>query len=67
MLRDYFSECGFMFKDKSQVKIISGKEEALFAWISANYLENNFVTLMGNGHLSAFLLSLVIFIDYFIF
>ena len=42
-VRDYFRlESGFLFTNDSQVKIISGREEALNAWISANYFENNF-------------------------
>ena len=34
-----------MFTNDSQVQIISGKDEALDAWISANYIENNFNTV----------------------
>lgn len=41
-IRDYFRSTGFRMDDNSQVKIISGKEEAISGWISANYIENNF-------------------------
>lgn len=41
-IRDYFRSTGFRVDDNSQVKIISGKEEAISGWISANYIENNF-------------------------
>jgi len=41
-IREYFRSTGFLFKDNRQVQIISGKEEALNAWISTNYIERNF-------------------------
>lgn len=42
LIREYFSSSGFLFEKDSQVKSIDGREEALSAWIAANYLENNF-------------------------
>lgn len=42
MIRDYFKSTGFLFQNDTQVRIISGFDEALDAWITANYLENNF-------------------------
>ena len=44
-IQDYFRSTEFMFTNDSQVQIISGKDEALDAWISANYIENNFNTV----------------------
>lgn len=41
MIREYFSSSGFLFEKDSQVRAINGREEALNAWIAANYLENN--------------------------
>jgi hypothetical protein len=41
-IRSYFKTTGFLFSNDSQVDILSGKDEALNAWISANYIENNF-------------------------
>ena len=33
-----------MYKNQSQARILSGQEEGINAWISANYFENNFDT-----------------------
>lgn len=33
---------GFLFKNDSQVRILSGQEEGTDAWISANYYQDNF-------------------------
>ncbi|CAF0993809.1 unnamed protein product [Brachionus calyciflorus] len=41
-IRDYFNQTGFLYLDEQQVKTISGKDEALNAWITANFLSNNF-------------------------
>lgn len=45
LIREHFSSSGFLFERESQVKSIDGRDEALSAWIAANYLENNFVKL----------------------
>ncbi|CAF0780681.1 unnamed protein product, partial [Brachionus calyciflorus] len=42
-IRDHFSKSEFLFKSNDQVKIIDGKDEGLFAWISANYFANKFL------------------------
>ncbi|RNA42204.1 ectonucleoside triphosphate diphosphohydrolase 1 isoform X1 [Brachionus plicatilis] len=42
MIRHYFNQSGFLYKNESQVETISGKDEALNAWITANFLANNF-------------------------
>jgi Golgi nucleoside diphosphatase len=36
------NKTGYLFTNESQVKVITGKDEALDAWITANYLEKNF-------------------------
>lgn len=41
-IREYFSELNFLYKNSSQVRIISGQEEGTNAWISANYYLNYF-------------------------
>jgi len=41
-VRDYFKSLDYIFKNSSQARIISGKDEGTNAWISANYFENNF-------------------------
>ena len=41
-IRDFFNKTGFLYQDESQVQIISGRNEAINAWIAANYIENNF-------------------------
>lgn len=41
-IRDYFSTTEFMFSDPKQVKIIDGKDEALFAWVSTNYFLDSY-------------------------
>ena len=42
-IRDYFKrKTSFLFKNSSQVRIISGQEEGTNAWISANYYLNYF-------------------------
>ena len=41
-VRDYFAGLDFLFKNSSQARILSGQEEGINAWISANYFENNF-------------------------
>lgn len=41
-VKAYLSSVGFLLNDDSQVQIISGKEEAVNAWIAANYMEKNF-------------------------
>lgn len=43
--REYFRTTGFLFKNDTQARIITGQEEGADAWISANYFENNFVRL----------------------
>jgi len=40
--REYFRTTGFLFKNDTQARIITGQEEGADAWISANYFENNF-------------------------
>lgn len=35
--REYFASSEFLFKNDSQVRIISGQEEGINAWISINY------------------------------
>ena len=41
-VKDYFKTLDFLFKNMSQARIISGAEEGIDAWISANYYQNNF-------------------------
>ena len=41
-IRNYFSKTGYLFNDNNQVIILTGREEVINAWISANYFENNF-------------------------
>lgn len=43
-IRDYFNttQKGFIFNNASQVRIITGQEEGINAWISVNYFQNNF-------------------------
>jgi hypothetical protein len=41
-VRDYFNTTGFLLQKPTQVKILSGIDEAIMAWISANYFEKNF-------------------------
>ncbi|CAF0750987.1 unnamed protein product [Brachionus calyciflorus] len=43
-IRDHFAKSEFLFKSNDQVKILTGKEEGLYAWISANYFANKFTT-----------------------
>ncbi|CAF0751002.1 unnamed protein product [Brachionus calyciflorus] len=42
LIREHFSESEFLFKSKDQVKIIDGKDEGLYGWISANYFAEKF-------------------------
>lgn len=42
LIRQYFNQSGFLYENESQVQTISGKDEALNAWITANFLDNNF-------------------------
>lgn len=44
-VRDYFSSLGFLYKNSSQVRLLSGSEEGINAFISANYFENNFAIM----------------------
>lgn len=41
-IREYLRGTGFLFKNDSQVRILSGQEEGTDAWISANYYQDNF-------------------------
>lgn len=41
-IREYFKETDFLFKNDSQVRILTGQEEGNNAWISANYFQDNF-------------------------
>lgn len=36
-VRTYFTESGYIYKD-DRIRIMSGEEEGIFGWISANYL-----------------------------
>lgn len=36
-IRDYFSTTEFFISGRDHVKIISGNDEAVFAWVSTNY------------------------------
>ena len=42
LIREYFNQTGFLYEHESQVQTISGKDEALNAWITANFLDKNF-------------------------
>lgn len=48
-VKSYFKNSGFYYDDsnpnKQQVKILTGQEEALYAWMASNYLENQFVKI----------------------
>jgi hypothetical protein len=46
MLRDYFKTTKYLFKNDSQVRSLSGKEEGINAWIAANYFAGNFKVLL---------------------
>lgn len=48
-IKEYLSTLGFLLNGNSQVQVISGKEEAINAWISANYIEQNFKEHKTNG------------------
>ena len=41
-IRSYFNKSGYSFKKQEQVKIITGQEEGIFAWIASNHLGNKF-------------------------
>lgn len=41
-IRDHFSKSGYLYKSDDQVKIIDGKDEGIYAWISANYFSEKF-------------------------
>ena len=41
-IRNYFKKTGYSFKKPEQVKIITGQEEGIFAWIASNHLGNKF-------------------------
>ncbi|CAF1010725.1 unnamed protein product, partial [Brachionus calyciflorus] len=42
-IRNHFSKSEFLYVTNDQVKIIDGKDEGLFAWISSNYFANKFL------------------------
>ena len=42
MLREYFNSTEFLYTQEVQVQVMSGRDEALNAWITANYLQNNY-------------------------
>ena len=52
LIRDYFSSSGFLFESDSQVSTINGRQEALNAWVAANYLENNLQNVIINFFLN---------------
>jgi len=41
-LRLYFQGSGYLYINPNQVQILPGKEEAVYAWIGANFISNNF-------------------------
>ena len=41
-IRSFFEKSGYSYKSPEQVKIISGQEEGIFAWIASNHLGNKF-------------------------
>ncbi|RMZ94922.1 ectonucleoside triphosphate diphosphohydrolase 1 isoform X1 [Brachionus plicatilis] len=61
-IRYHFSKSGFLYKSDDQVKIIDGKDEGLYAWISANYFSEKFskdtdpITTWGTLDLGAYII-----------
>ncbi len=41
-VRLYFQGSGYLYTNPNQVQILPGKEEAIYAWIGANFISNNF-------------------------
>lgn len=41
-IRDHFYKSEFLYKSDNQVRILTGKEEGLFGWITANYFADKF-------------------------
>ncbi|RNA17236.1 ectonucleoside triphosphate diphosphohydrolase 1 isoform X1 [Brachionus plicatilis] len=41
-IRKHFSNSEFLYKSDNQVKVLTGKEEGLYGWITANYFADKF-------------------------
>lgn len=49
-VRDYFKTLPFMYLSDSQVRIISGPEEGIFAFLASNYIKKEFPLVNNYFH-----------------
>lgn len=50
-IRIYFRQSGFFYKSESQVRILSGAEEGIFAMLAVNYLKEELLNVKFNLYL----------------